>query len=634
MQFATGRKAIGKAVVAGIFILIIVVAAAVGIYYSTTLGGKSSSSTSQTTQGKVDTLVVDDIFWPAGELNQLNAIFAIPFPNWLTYTVYQPLVTLNATSLNQGRIDYLPVLSTGWDVSSDGRTYTFKLRNTNFSNGDPFNSYQVWGEMYALYYLSGNNSNWYLDYPVFDMSTSHFGPSTIALMQQSGLTHPSAQMMTIMKDTSWPIYVVDEHTITFHLIAPFQWFLGTLVVFQGLIFDTQFALDHGGFGTPAAFNTYFNLKPMPGTGPYVVSGVAENAFVKLSKNPNYWGKNLTPAQVKSNPYIDPGHVQNVLIQVRSDDVARFTDLSSGKSQIGTILSTNWPLVLASPDKYTYIQVPPISMLISGVAINVHRYPTNITAVRQAIAYAINYTDISVKVFHSGLNPWNGPEYPSWKDYYDLGGHGPFQYNLTKAKQILSQNNIDTSKFPAIEFRVLAGVSFAESTAEIIQADLAQIGINVNVEVTPSATYNVPFIAGPTSYATALQDAQTISQLTWLGSATFAPGAVTPADSWLAWVNGNTPANNWAIYANPTVQKCVDAWTATSDTNQIKLLCTAAQEQINNDVPYIWLGSLSLVVGSGSIVYDKAVISGMLLDPVFTGQSDTAIFNTVTFTNGQ
>jgi hypothetical protein len=47
------------------------------------------------------------------------------------------------------------------------------------------------------------------------------------------------------------------------------------------MFDTQWLLDHGGFGTPVQMNTYFNQNPIPGTGPYVVSGFSENSYVEF-----------------------------------------------------------------------------------------------------------------------------------------------------------------------------------------------------------------------------------------------------------------------------------------------------------------------------------------------------------------
>ena len=42
------------------------------------------------------------------------------------------------------------------------------------------------------------------------------------------------------------------------------------------MFDAQYVLDNGGFGTPTQFNSNFNQKPIPGSGPYVVTHVSEN----------------------------------------------------------------------------------------------------------------------------------------------------------------------------------------------------------------------------------------------------------------------------------------------------------------------------------------------------------------------
>ena len=182
------------------------------------------------------------------------------------------------------------MLASNWTVSADGRTYTFNLRNVTFSNGDPFNAYQVWGEMYADYYLSGNSSNWMTAYNVFNMSSVDFGLATLALLNQSGVVNPSAQGIALMsnslvanlrskcKPDSVPsrgsIPVVPANTGRFH----------------GSLYDIQFVLDHGGYGTLPSVNPYFNLNPTPGTGPYMVSGVAVNSYVEFTQNPTYWGR--------------------------------------------------------------------------------------------------------------------------------------------------------------------------------------------------------------------------------------------------------------------------------------------------------------------------------------------------------
>jgi ABC-type transport system substrate-binding protein len=622
-----------KPVIAVVIILIIVIAAA-GVYFATQTTSPSATTTMMPTSSAAamrDTLVIDDAFWPSGDLNQLTSPQAIPYPDWLTYTVYQSLVTTNASAeYGPGTVQILPMLSTDWSVSSDGTTYTFNLRqNVTFSNGDPFNSYQVWGQMYGLAYLTGNSSSFLNAYNVFDMSKANFGPATIALMTQSGLANPTPALLSIMSDSSWPIYVTSPYQIVFHLKAPFAYFPQILVAFVGLIFDTQYVLQNGGFGTPAALNTAFNQKPIPGTGPYVVTDVSEGSFVKFTQNPTYWASSLSAADIQANPYLDPGHVKNVIVYYKPDDVARYTDLSTGAAQIAGIQSQNWPLVLANPDKYGYALMPDASMAFVGIAMNTHRYPTNITAFRQAIVHAVNLTDISARAFFNGLAPMIGPEYPAQKDFYDLGNLPQYQYNLTLAQQYITASGVNVATTP-LDFRVVAGCTYCISAAQIVQSDLSQVGITVNIAVIPGSEYTLPYVAGAGSYSAGLAVAQQVSQLTWFGTGTFAPGAVTPADAWILFANQNTPANDYAIYANPTVQKCVDAWTSTNDVNQIKQLCTAAQLQMYNDAPYIWLGSIKLVFGGGSVAWQKSVVSGGYLDPVYTGISSTVIFNTVTF----
>jgi len=622
-----------KPVIAVVIILIIVIAAA-GVYFATQTTSPSATTTMMPTSSAAamrDTLVIDDAFWPSGDLNQLTSPQAIPYPDWLTYTVYQSLVTTNASAeYGPGTVQILPMLSTDWSVSSDGTTYTFNLRqNVTFSNGDPFNSYQVWGQMYGLAYLTGNSSSFLNAYNVFDMSKANFGPATIALMTQSGLANPTPALLSIMSDSSWPIYVTSPYQIVFHLKAPFAYFPQILVAFVGLIFDTQYVLQNGGFGTPAALNTAFNQKPIPGTGPYVVTDVSEGSFVKFTQNPTYWASSLSAADIQANPYLDPGHVKNVIVYYKPDDVARYTDLSTGAAQIAGIQSQNWPLVLANPDKYGYALMPDASMAFVGIAMNTHRYPTNITAFRQAIVHAVNLTDISARAFFNGLAPMIGPEYPAQKDFYDLGNLPQYQYNLTLAQQYITASGVNVATTP-LDFRVVAGCTYCISAAQIVQSDLSQVGITVNIAVIPGSEYTLPYVAGAGSYSAGLAVAQQVSQLTWFGTGTFAPGAVTPADAWILFANQNTPANDYAIYANPIVQKCVDAWTSTNDVNQIKQLCTAAQLQMYNDAPYIWLGSIKLVFGGGSVAWQKSVVSGGYLDPVYTGISSTVIFNTVTF----
>ncbi len=76
--------------------------------------------------------------------------------------------------------------------------------------------------------------------------------------------------MSIMTNSYWPIYVVNQNEIGFNLRA-----LPVLPTDVGPVHGPdvrhQYVLNNGGFGTPAAFNTNFNAAPIPGTGPYTVT---------------------------------------------------------------------------------------------------------------------------------------------------------------------------------------------------------------------------------------------------------------------------------------------------------------------------------------------------------------------------
>jgi peptide/nickel transport system substrate-binding protein len=629
------RKAISTAKIAVLIVVLIVVIGA-GVYFETSSTAPttvSSTTAATTTSALRDTISIDATLWPINDLNPIPDILYLTGSEWVGISVYQSLVTLNGSLLYQtgNTSEVLPMLATDWTVSPDGMTYTFNLRqNVTFSNGDPFNAYQAWGDWYNFYYLTGNASNFMNGYDVFDTSNVNFGPATIALMTQSGVINPSPSLLSIMTNNTWPIYVTVPYQIVLHLKVPFRYFLQLLPTYMGMMLDTQYILQNGGFGTPVALNTYFNTHPIPGTGPYVVSDFQIGSYEKVTQNPTYWGRNLTPQDIQANPYLDPGHVKNIIIYAKPDDVVRYTDLSTGAVQIASILTQDWPIVQTNPDKYGYFVFPSNSLIFAGIGMNVLRFPTNITAFRKAIVYAINVTDVNQKVYYGMLVPMVGPEYRGAQDFYDLGNLPPYPYNLTLAKQYLAESGVNIAMLPPLEFRVIAGCTNCVATAQVVQADLSAIGINVNIIVTPPSEYALPYSPGVSSYSASVADAQQESQLNFVGFPDFAPGVPTPADAWIDFVSLNSPTGNYANYGNAVVQKCVDIWFSTTDVTAIKEACTAANAQIYNDVPYIWLGTPTLPLSAGSVVWDKSVVQGFIMDPTFTGQQSVPILNTITF----
>ncbi len=228
----------------------------------------------------------------------------------------------------------------------------------------------------------------------------------------------------------------------------------------------------------------------------------------------------------------------------------------------------------------------------------------------------------------------GPVYPAFKQLYDLGNIPPYQYNVTLAKEDLSQSGVNLASLQPLQFRYIQGCGVCSSVATIVQSDLQSVGIPVQVIVTPPSEYGPPNVAGAAPFPTMLNQSQQESQIVWFGTATFAPDEPTPVDSLLTWIANDTAGGNWAIYTNPVVQQCVNDITDGASQSQLTADCTAMQARVAADVPYVWLGAVKLFLASGSLVWNNQVIKGFLPDAVFSGQSATAIFNTVQFVNGQ
>jgi len=51
--------------------------------------------------------------------------------------------------------------------------------------------------------------------------------------------------------------------------------------------------------------------------------LAQNSYMKFTQNPNYWGLSLTPEEISANVMLDPGHAKNVIVYIKTDDVARY-----------------------------------------------------------------------------------------------------------------------------------------------------------------------------------------------------------------------------------------------------------------------------------------------------------------------
>lgn len=591
---------------------------------TTTTSGMTSGG------GTGGTLVIDDIAYPSPNLNQLYAMFFIPAPDWLEVATYQTLVTLNATAEQQlGKIELLPALATSWDVSSDGTTYTFHIRpSVQFSNGDPFNAYQAWAEFYLWYYVQGNSSSFWMGEPIFDTSHINFGPSTLQLINQSGLVNPSSELLTIMSDSSWPAYVKDANTIVYHTSTPIpeDFFLeGPLTSWLGMMFDVTYVMDRGGPGTPGNLNPYFGVNPIPGTGPYKVTNVVQNSFVEFTQWDGYWGRSLSASEIAGNPFIDPGHYQKVVVYYKPTDTARYLDLVSDKAQIAVVTSSNFQLIANQPETYGILKIR-VPAQMNWLSLNNLKFPTNITLVRRAISHAINYTAvIQAAALGYGVRVM-GPAAPVQSPYYDPGNFTPYQYDPSLAQQELAQAGFPKGAgLPTMTFEVGTVQSYwALPAAEVIQSNLADIGMSVNIQIIPQGVWSTNL----GDYPTIVKNADKLPNFRMNDLYGYGPDYMAANDYWTGFVTTFTAWGNYGGYSNPTVDQAVHFMYQSSDVNAVLERLKAAQEQIYNDTPYVWLWANELPLVQGTYAYKLRSISSLYADPNLFGVGDIPMMNTV------
>ena len=357
---------------------------------------------------------MDEALFDGYGVSPFAAAFFLTGTNWWLESVFQTLTTDDGNALYQnGTVIAEPDLAVNWTAAANGTNYVFNLRPmVTFSNGDPFNCYQIWAQWYNVWWAEGNASNFMTGYPIFNFSNVNFGVPVVDMMNGTAIVNPSGALLSLMENNSWPFSCPNASTLVVNLKGPFAFTPLVFAQFAGVMVDSQYIVNNGGFGTPATgYNPYFNNVITPGTGPYTITKYAPSSYEVFQQNPNYWGANLTAAQIANNPYIDPGHYKTIFVYWKTDDLVRYTDLSTGAAQIASINSQDWPLIQANPNLYSAFTIPNQSMIIEGVGMNTLRYPTNITLVRQAIVHAINYTDLWNKVFFGQAAPLVGQEYP-------------------------------------------------------------------------------------------------------------------------------------------------------------------------------------------------------------------------------
>ena len=354
--------------------------------------------------------------------------------------------------------DIVPWLAESYEVSDDGTTFTFTLRqDVTFQDGTPFNADAV---------------QWNFDRIVDPNFTA--GASLGNLAGYEGTE------------------VVDEFTaeVTFgEAFAPFL----TYAAGSFLPMLSPTATQEQGDAV--------NETPVT-TGPYMVSEYVARDHVTLTRWDDY------NRQAPWSDHEGPGYLDEITWQFIPEAGTRVTTVESGETQMITVLPAQDLARLEGSDDYAVVKSPWVGaprMLV----LNVQRAPTDDPLVRQAINYAIDKdTLINTLVQGSGTKAIGVLTASLLDDPSLLEDQYQHPYDVDRAKELLEEAGwtgdegdirSKDGESLTLEFNTIDYGGGADESSQFVQGQLREIGMDLQIK----AQARPPFYEDNYSGATAM-----------------------------------------------------------------------------------------------------------------------------------
>lgn len=312
-----------------------------------------------------------------------------------------------------------PDLAERWDISPDGKTYTFHLRK-----GVKFHSGRE---------LTSEDVKYSLD----------------RILDPANATQGAALLTSIAS-----VEPVDPYTVRIQLKNPDAALLSSLASAWGGIVDKEATEKAGG-----------NLdKTAAGSGPFMLEEWIPNQTLKLKRNPNYY--------IPDQPYLD-----GITFQVIPEESAIIAQLRSGNVHLALLEDNkNYQLVKDEPN-LTVMRSPRLGY--DYVNINNQREPWNKLEVRQALSYAVDRREV-LQVAAAGLGTLIAPIPPALKDFaLDPESLPEYKPDLDKARQLLAQAGLPGG-FKS-ELQLIPTFPTMVTGAQVIADQAKKVGIELELK---------------------------------------------------------------------------------------------------------------------------------------------------------
>jgi peptide/nickel transport system substrate-binding protein len=321
-----------------------------------------------------------------------------------------------------------PALASSWDISPDGKTYTFHLRpGVLFSDGTPLTADDV------------------------KFSLDRFGNPKINTQL--------ANVAAGYKSST----VINATTVQVNLSVPVASFLYNISIFPAFIVPKKLVEAQG---------ESFWKHPV-GTGPFVLQELVQGSHATFTKNTHYWES--------GKPYLN-----TVRFNFATDSNSRLLSVEDGQAQIadGVLFSQINAVSARSSLTVQSAKVP----FFMGLWLNHKDGPLADLNVRKAMQYALNRQLMNTSIFR-GVGTVPNSVLMSLK--YDAPDSvvKPYPYDVTQAKAAMAASKYASGFSTTLQYP--AGYDFYKQVGLLIQQEYAAIGIKVKLveETADAATTN-------------------------------------------------------------------------------------------------------------------------------------------------
>jgi len=214
-----------------------------------------------------------------------------------------------------------------------------------------------------------------------------------------------------------------------------------------------------------------------GTGPFTFVDYAPGDHLRMAKNKAYWQN--------GKPYFD-----ELYVQFFKDQQAMVSALEAGAIDVADSPPTPDAVRLQKDDRFQVLSNSFTGTYVM-IAANVRMEPLENKKVRQALNFSFDRKRIR-ETAYSGFGEPRMQIWPEWSPWYDPSQAGVYDFNLDRTKALLTEAGV-----PNLETELTWRTNASESqlVAQIVQSDLARIGVKLNLKPLEPAVWNEYAISG-------------------------------------------------------------------------------------------------------------------------------------------